>query len=84
MDRLIETNLEQHCQLVAAPRDVHEALLGRHLRLGADALLEAHQAVVVLARLEHALLVVGLRVLVSLAASETGTVISAGTANIAR
>ena len=68
-----KTCLERHGQLVKPPGDVNKALVRGHLGFRANTLLEVHQAVVILARLEHSLFVVRLRILVPLAASETAT-----------
>lgn len=67
------THLEEHGELVAPPWDVHETVLVGHLRLRSNAFFKVHQAVVILARLQHALLVVRLGVFVTLAACKTST-----------
>lgn len=67
----MKTDLQKHRQFVSAPGDVDKAVLVRHLGLRANAFLEVHQAVIVVARLGHALLVVGFRIFMTLTTRQT-------------
>lgn len=63
------TDLQEHGEFVGTPRDVYKTIFLCHLRLCADTLLEMHQAVVIVTRFQHPLLVMPFRVLVSFASS---------------
>ena len=70
--QITTTYLEKQSQLVRSEGDVHEALfLDDGFCFGADAVLECHQRLVVLLAFFHTLLIMSLRILVSLATSQT-------------